>query len=63
VFEKSVLRRILGPYRDKVVADWRKLHNEELRNFFFSRNINGMMKSRGMRWIGHVSLMEEKRIT
>jgi hypothetical protein len=61
VFEKRVLRRIFGPKRDEVTGDWRKLHNEELQNFYSSPNIIRMIKSRRMRWAGHVARMEEKR--
>jgi hypothetical protein len=61
VFENRVLRRIFGPKRDDVTGDWRKLHNEELHNLYSSPNIIRMMKSRRMRWAGHVSRMGEKR--
>jgi hypothetical protein len=55
VFENRVLRRIFGPKRDEVTGDWRKLHNEELHNLYSSRNIIRMIKSRRMRWAGHVA--------
>jgi hypothetical protein len=55
VFENRVLRRIFGPKRDDMTVDWRKLHNEELHNLYFSPNIIRMIKSRRMRWAGHVS--------
>jgi hypothetical protein len=55
VFEKRMLRRIFGPKRDDVTGDWRKLHNEELHNLYSSPNIIRMIKSRRMRWAGHVS--------
>jgi hypothetical protein len=61
VFENRVLRRIFGPRRDEVTADWRKLHNEELRNLYSSPNVIRMMKSKGMRWAGHVARMGETR--
>jgi hypothetical protein len=61
VFENRVLRRISGPRRDEVTGDWRKLHNEELRDFFSSPSIIRIMKSRRMRWAGHVARMGEKR--
>jgi hypothetical protein len=48
VFEKRVLRRMFGPKRDEMVGDWRKLHNEELHNFYFSPNITRMIKLRRM---------------
>jgi hypothetical protein len=58
VFENRVLRRIFGPKRDEVTG--RKLHNEELHNFYFSPNVIRMSKSRRMRWIGHVARMGER---
>jgi hypothetical protein len=61
VFENRVLRRIFGPKRDEVTGDWRKLYNEELHNLYASPNIIRMMKSRRMRWAGHVARMGEKR--
>jgi hypothetical protein len=56
-----VLRRIFGPKRDEVTGDWRKLYNEELHNLYSSPNINRRLKSRMMRWAGHVERMGEKR--
>jgi hypothetical protein len=61
VFENRVLRRIFGPKRDDVTGDWRKLHNEELQNLYSSRNIIIMIKSRRMRWAGHVARLGETR--
>jgi hypothetical protein len=61
VFENSVLRRIFGPKRDEVAGSWRKLHNEELHNLYSSPSIIRMIKSRTMRWAGHVARMGEKR--
>jgi hypothetical protein len=55
VFENRVLRRIFGPKRDEVTGDWRKLHNEELHNLHSSPNITRMIKSRRVRWAGHVA--------
>jgi hypothetical protein len=55
------LKRIFGPERDEVIGGWRKLHNEELRNLYSSPSIIRMVKSRRMRWAGHVVLMGEKR--
>jgi hypothetical protein len=55
VLENRVLRRIFGPKRDDVAGDWRKLHNDELHNFYSSPNIIRMIKSRRMRWAGHVA--------
>jgi hypothetical protein len=54
VFVNRVFRRIFGQKRDEVSGDWRKLHNEELHNFYSSPNIIRMIKSRWMRWTGHV---------
>jgi hypothetical protein len=61
VFENRVLRRIFGPKRDEVTGSCRKLHNEELHNLYCSPNVIRMIKSRRMRWAGHVARMEEKR--
>jgi hypothetical protein len=61
VFENRVLRRIFGPKRDEVMEGWRKLHNEEHRDLYSSPSIIGMIKSRRMRWAGHVARMGEKR--
>jgi hypothetical protein len=61
VFENRALRRIFGPKRDEVTGGWRKLHNEELHNLVFSPSIIRMMKSRRMRWVGHVARKGEKR--
>jgi hypothetical protein len=55
VFENGVLRGIFGSKRDDVKGDWRKLHNEELHNLYSSPNIIKMIKSRRMRWAGHVA--------
>jgi hypothetical protein len=61
VFENRVLRRILGPKRDEVTGEWRKLHNEELHNLYSSPDIIRQVKSRRMRWEGHVARMGEER--
>jgi len=60
VFENRVLRRIFGPKRDKVTGEWRKLHNEELNDLYFSPNVVWVIKLR-MRWAGHVAHMGERR--
>jgi len=59
VFENRVLRRVFGPKRDEVTGEWRKLHNMELNDLYSSPNI--VIKSRRMRWVGHVARMGEKR--
>jgi len=55
MFEKRVLRRIFGNKWDEVSGEWRKLHNEELNDFYFSLNIIRVIKSRRMWWVGHVA--------
>jgi hypothetical protein len=62
VCENRVLRRIFGPKRDEVTGDWRKLHIEELHNSCSSPDIIRHIKSRRMRWAGHVARMREERI-
>ena len=57
VFENRVLRRVFGPKRDEVTGEWRKLHNEELSDLYSLLNIARVVKSRRMRWAGHVALM------
>jgi hypothetical protein len=61
VFENRVLRRIFGPKRDGVTGGWRKLHNEELHNLYSLASIIRIIKSRRLRWVGHVAQMGEKR--
>jgi len=61
VFENRVLRIIFGPKRDEVRGEWRKLHNEELNDLYCSPNIVRVIKSRRMRWAGHVARMGEGR--
>jgi hypothetical protein len=63
VFENRVLRRTIGPKRDKATGEWRKLHNEELHDLYSSTSIIRIMKARKMRWTGHVARMGEKRNT
>jgi len=56
-----VLRRIFGPRRDKETGEWRKLHNGELNDLYCSPDIVRVIKSRIMRWEGHVACMGERR--
>jgi hypothetical protein len=60
VFENRVLRRIFGPEREED-GSWRKLHNDELHSLYSSPNIFMVIKSRRMRWVGHVARMGERR--
>jgi hypothetical protein len=60
VFENRVLRRIFGPKRDEVTGSWRKLRNEELHNLYSSPSIIKIIKSRRMRWAGHVARMGQE---
>jgi hypothetical protein len=60
VFENRVLGRIFGPKREED-GSWRKFHNDELHSLYFSPNIVRVIKSRRMRWAGHVTRMGEGR--
>jgi hypothetical protein len=60
-FENRVLRKMFRPKRDEVAGEWRKLHNEELHNLFLSPNIIRQIKSRRMKWAGHVARMGEEK--
>ena len=59
MFENRVLRRVFGPKMDEVTGEWRKLHNEELSDRYSLPNIARVVKSRRMRWAGHVARMAE----
>jgi hypothetical protein len=62
VFENRVLRKIFGLKMDEVTGGWRKLRNEELHNLYGLPSISRIIKSRRMRWAGHVACMGEKNI-
>jgi hypothetical protein len=62
VSENRMLRRIFGPRKDEMTGNWRKLHNEELHNLYYSPNLIRMMKSRRMRWVGHVARMGRREM-
>jgi hypothetical protein len=62
VLENKVLRRIFGPKRDEVTGGWRKLHNEELPDLYSSPSIIRIIKSKRMRWVGHVARMGEREM-
>jgi hypothetical protein len=61
VIENRVLRSILGPKRDELTGQWRKLHNEELNDLYCSSNIVWVKKSRRLRWAVHVERIGERR--
>ena len=60
MLENRVLRRIFGPKRDKEEGEWRRLHSEEFNDLYSSPNIR-VIKSRKMRWVGHIARMGERR--
>jgi hypothetical protein len=61
VLENRVLRRVFGPKRDEVTGEWRKYHNEALNDMYSLPNSMRVVKSRRMRWAGHVARMGEER--
>ena len=61
MFENKVLSKISGAKRDEITGEWRKVHNAELHALYFSPNIIRNLKSRRLRWAGHVARMEQLR--
>jgi hypothetical protein len=61
VYENKVLSRIFGPKRDEVTGDWRRLHNKELYALYSSPNIIRVIKSRSLRWTGHLARMGKRK--
>ena len=61
VLENKILRKIFGAKRDEITGEWRKLHNAELHALYSSPNIIRNLKSRRLRWAGHVACMEQFR--
>ena len=61
MFENKVLRKIIGAKRDKITEDWRNLHNAKLHALYSSHNIIRNLKSRHLRWAGHVAHMKKSR--
>jgi len=62
VFQNRKLRRVFGPKRDEVKGEWRKLYNDELKELYSTPNILRVVKSRRMKWAGHVARMGEGRV-
>ena len=60
VFENRVLSGVFGPKRDEVKGEWRKLHSEELNDLYSSPDITQVIKSRRIRWTGHVARVGER---
>ena len=61
MFENKVLKKIFGAKKDKIVGDWRKLHNAEVHALYSSRNISRSLNSRRLRWAGNVARMQQSR--
>jgi len=61
VYQSMMLRRIFRPRRDKVAGEWRRFHTEELNDLYPSPNFVRVIKSRRMRWAGHVAHMCEEK--
>jgi hypothetical protein len=63
VFQNRVLIKIFGPKTDEVTGEWRRLHNEEFYDLYSSQNIIRVIKSRRVRWAGHVARMGHNRVS
>jgi hypothetical protein len=61
VFENMIFRRAFGPKGDEETREWRKLHNDELNDLYSSPNIFRVIKSKRMRWAGHVARLGKRR--
>ena len=61
MFENKVLRNIFVAKKEEITGEWRKLHNVELQELYSSPNIISRLKSRRLRWAGHVARMEQSR--
>ena len=61
MFENKVLRKIFGATKDEITGEWSKLHDAELQASYSSPNIIGSLKSRRLRWAGHIAHMEQSR--
>ena len=61
MFENRVVRSIFGPKRNELTGEWRRLHNEELNSLYSSPNVVRVIKSRLLRWVGHVACRVERR--
>ena len=62
VFDSRAVRRVFGPERVQLLGVWRRLHNEKLNHLYCSLNIIRMIKSRRMRWVGHVASMGDRKV-
>jgi hypothetical protein len=61
VFDNVVLKKIFGPKKDEVIGEWLRLHKEELCDLYSSPNILWVIKSRRMRWVGHMAHIGDRR--
>jgi hypothetical protein len=62
VFENRVLRRIFGPKREEATGEWRRLHNGELNDLYSTPNVIRVIKSRRIRWAGHIARMGKREV-